>query len=867
MSDNKSKAEKLAEGKKKVGVQDEPYPRHIKISILLQLKKFQSKNKGKAPPVDSATDTESHLESDHAVGDTTPVHGDYHQSTMDNFSQLSQRFDNLEQELGRSLSTTKVHTVNSPELLEAQVHELTRKLNEERHRNQGLELRLREQYSNVDELKLKLQHSEVGSVSKVQTELAPLRDQLDNQIQTVALLVGEKAELSALLAAADTLSRSKELENEELHAKLGASRHHVQKLKEELVDLKLNQQRFDTSQQSLCTEVETTRDNLKALRRTNEDLREEVLELRRKFELKEIDFNALEATHKEKLREIEGLHLRLTQLVGGDEDPLQRDRANEASAQQRIALEAQIQELVSQVERANTERDNAAAHYQNYVQQLNKERDSWITKVQEATTERDELAKRDLQLVRHIGELEKQMQQQRSVQAKVSPPTEGPVRVAEEEYRREAEMLAQKTNDLEGKLSEERESGQRLSELLRLRDEGLVALERELERLRNSHVDPHEISATLESEKVAASRAMAQNQQLRAQLEEMQTAFVQMTNDKAHLMTELESERYMGREMRTKYSEWDEEVNALRQKLHFKDEEMIRLTHEGTEQAKNILMLQQEVNQLRSLEVKTRNQSHLQTEIVKQREQINKLQAAIRRKEEEAKQMGQSGDGGEGVPLENGHEQSDQMEVSVAEEVDEGLKTELPLSNGEEEEITPENVEVLELPTGEAMLKLQARFTRTMGEIAELTEEKQRLEHLVIQLQGETETIGEYIELYQNQRKLLRQREIEKDIQVQKITADREEMKEKLLKLNGLVEQMLTQRNIREYGELQPEVAVPELAPGATVTHSAKDSVASRETAEQILDLLTEIKTQNINFLTDPMPTTCSCCSGQLITV
>lgn len=41
-----------------------------------------------------------------------------------------------------------------------------------------------------------------------------------------------------------------------------------------------------------------------------------------------------------------------------------------------------------------------------------------------------------------------------------------------------------------------------------------------------------------------------------------------------------------------------------------------------------------------------------------------------------------------------------------------------------------------------AMDKLQERFSRTMAEVAELTDEKQRLEHLVLQLQGETETIG-----------------------------------------------------------------------------------------------------------------------------
>lgn len=45
----------------------------------------------------------------------------------------------------------------------------------------------------------------------------------------------------------------------------------------------------------------------------------------------------------------------------------------------------------------------------------------------------------------------------------------------------------------------------------------------------------------------------------------------------------------------------------------------------------------------------------------------------------------------------------------------------------------------------EAMEKLQEKFTKTMAEVAELSEEKLRLEHLVLQLQDETETIGNII--------------------------------------------------------------------------------------------------------------------------
>ena len=59
-----------------------------------------------------------------------------------------------------------------------------------------------------------------------------------------------------------------------------------------------------------------------------------------------------------------------------------------------------------------------------------------------------------------------------------------------------------------------------------------------------------------------------------------------------------------------------------------------------------------------------------------------------------------------------------------------------------------------------AMEQLEERFTKTMKEVAELSDEKQRLEHLVLQLQGETETIGKFF----NQFELRMERRITKTI-------------------------------------------------------------------------------------------------------
>lgn len=63
-----------------------------------------------------------------------------------------------------------------------------------------------------------------------------------------------------------------------------------------------------------------------------------------------------------------------------------------------------------------------------------------------------------------------------------------------------------------------------------------------------------------------------------------------------------------------------------------------------------------------------------------------------------------------------------------------------------DDDVTTENLSLPgnkdALNDSEPIIKLEKRFKETMERNAELTDEKQRLEHLVLQLQGETETIG-----------------------------------------------------------------------------------------------------------------------------
>ena len=74
-----------------------------------------------------------------------------------------------------------------------------------------------------------------------------------------------------------------------------------------------------------------------------------------------------------------------------------------------------------------------------------------------------------------------------------------------------------------------------------------------------------------------------------------------------------------------------------------------------------------------------------------------------------------------------------------------------------------------------------------METVAQLSTDKEQLEHLVAQLQDETEIVGDYITIYQHQRKQQRMRMEEKDLQLRQLGKDREELTIKLDQLQTII--------------------------------------------------------------------------------
>jgi len=111
-----------------------------------------------------------------------------------------------------------------------------------------------------------------------------------------------------------------------------------------------------------------------------------------------------------------------------------------------------------------------------------------------------------------------------------------------------------------------------------------------------------------------------------------------------------------------------------------------------------------------------------------------------------------------------------------------------------------------------SMDKLTQKFLGAMRTNAELEDKAARLEHTVAQLEGETETIGDYISLYHAQRSAMKTRTEEKDAQIVALVREKQFMQERVAELQNLLqaEQQSADRSQRMSASTEPEIIIEE---------------------------------------------------------
>lgn len=421
-------------------------------------------------------------------------------------------------------------SINESSELEVRNQQLDKFLQNEKNRNHELNLKLLEHNSLIEELKIQISKLQIENSTKVTMEIGPIQEQLQSHIQTIGILVGEKAELTASLMKYQNMAEEKSGEVEELQSRLGASRHRVQDLEKEMNRLKSSRETTDESHQKISSEIERNNQEILRLNKLNEEITDEISELKQKLFLKNKSFVELQEELERKKSELNISHLRVEQLSSGDVTSV--DSQIENLAQQRIAYEQQISELQKMIQQLGSERDQASSQYQNYVQQLNKEVNFFKEKNLEFSEENDRLLKREESLVKHMSELEKQLQQHISRQNSGAGEVKDKGKV-DEELRSLNENLMKiqsERDDLLRKVEEFNLNGSQFQLILNEKDEVIQNLENKLEQIESVQPDSSRLNASIESDKVAASRAVLQNQELKFQLDEIQKAFVQVVS-------------------------------------------------------------------------------------------------------------------------------------------------------------------------------------------------------------------------------------------------------------------------------------------------------------------------------------------------
>ncbi|XP_017037219.1 golgin subfamily A member 2 isoform X1 [Drosophila kikkawai] len=654
-----------------------------------------------------------------------------------------------------------------------------------------------------------------------------------SNLQAIQVIIAEKAQLNAELTKVRLACRERDLELEELRTLKEQTQQRLEQVQQHCQD----QQSAGEQQRQQYGQLERQLQKSQAQIR---DQQSHLHELEAQLKQSNLRQDELQQQLSTKSNELEMAQLKLRQL--SDESSISADNRVESLVQTQYMYEQQIRDLQAMVGQLTQDKEQAGAQYQNYVQHQSSE----IAKLNERNTELAEelnsLRERERQLVEHVSGLERDIQKNLSLQAqfKEAVSQEQPLpkeeQTSDEQIALQAELasLKERLSDLDFERHEFQLKIKSQDDQLQLKESALGELEQQLERLQAVQPDQTKLLATMESDKVAASRALSQNVEMKQQLDELQQRFVQLTNDKAELVIRLDAEEFANREIRQNYASMEQKLQATEERFTFKDEEMIRLSHENVELQRQQLMLQQQLDRLQHYEAKAYHNS--------QESQAGETLENDAEKEhnhdhnDHGDHSGHSHDHSHdhaGHSHDHSNEHSHEHSHSHSQEPNHG-------HNHSHDTNHRPSTAGGSLPTAEAVERLQSRFTTLISQVADLTEEKHSLEHLVLQLQSETETIGEYIALYQTQRRMLKQREYEKAAQMRLLQAEREQLREKIEALNKLVSSLgVEPPTPTGPGQtLQPH----EAAAAAADSPVADEGENSQQIINKIQDIISEIK-------------------------
>ncbi|XP_045623020.2 golgin subfamily A member 2 isoform X2 [Procambarus clarkii] len=663
-------------------------------------------------------------------------------------------------------------------------------------------------------------------------EVESLREQLQVHIQTIGILVSEKSELQSNLTHANHALKQKSGEVIELDGRLSASRQRVGELEASLKDLTSKCTAAKSLQDSLSKELDASKMANFKTNKVSEDLKASVAELTERLSVKTSDYDKLCSQLTDTKSQLAMAQLHVQQLRDGTSEEIQSQLEKVQASH--LESQRQLQATQAALSQAHAENSKIALQYQQYTTQLATQTQSLQEQMKQLMMEKEALA---VALEETKAELEA-----------VSQPSPSPS-FNHAEMAAESERLDQSVTTLQEEKLQLKEQNaalindnNQLSKLVDQLSHTVEELEMKMERNKTEEVDTSRLLAAMQSDKVAAARALTQNKQLKEQLEELQSGFIIMSNKKLELTEKLEKELHIRKALNQEIATLNEDLTNMKQHLVDKDREIVTLKENGESLGRQ-LMLSRSQNNASQM---TQHTQEMTKEISRYEERVNELEEKLRlsqvEMEEYSKQNSKlhslieeyscqargkdeslqsvnvnttqdtslpNDDDDDGskklmakiatltssvskLEMERNNLQSQldaekarcaklSQESTVREHLSESVITSQPTATSKDSSI--ESFKSLQ----EAHKALEERFSRCMLQVAELSDDKQRLEHVIQQLQVETETIGDYITIYQFQRGVMKQQARERELELSSLMHEREEMRTKLATLQDLM--------------------------------------------------------------------------------
>ncbi|XP_023334913.1 golgin subfamily A member 2 isoform X1 [Eurytemora carolleeae] len=416
------------------------------------------------------------------------------------------------------------------------------------------------------------------------------------------------------------------------------------------------------------------------------------------------------------------------------------------------------------------------------------------------------LVHRESGLVGQIEQMEKQMQkyvqggknvteEENSALKDRCSALESEFRQSRELYNKLEEMYSERSAQVEDTLKRLSQREGKINEL-----QGMVSrLETTNEMLRTDsglERNKAELLASMESDKVAASRALQQNSKLKKEIEELQQELVNLINSKAELLDRLEDYK---RQVE-KLSSSDSQIKGLQESLRERDVAISSMKNqikylESVSQPGNsspeyttatvdtdLKQLELTLADLQRATEEIRGLHSINSEL---RSQLEVLSSRTRECSESRSPSSRTGQESRSRSPSSSSNSSDHGNSTLSVSSDSFIQVDkiksssssppssdnsflnLPkiasgdvtksvdVANGNPAILSDQHGGKVSSPVDnlEAWRQLENRFISAMNTVASLSSDKDQLEHLVTRLQEETDTIADYIVMYQHQRK------------------------------------------------------------------------------------------------------------------